>query len=774
MMRRNREPVSTSKMRPGSPREVGYLRDAALSPDKLWTLGSQAWVNGPVDIGAQMKVLADAQRTLSDKLARLGADQAAERQAITSELDELQSAIEVLDHKLARFTVGDNVGFTTDMMNKAIRHMDPENWGELSAKFENWENPRQAAKAAARALRELPGGPGAHGELMNGLNAVAKGNAIPDDGLRQRVNRAFHEAFKIAVEADRQVDEALLETYTAAVDSGNAAAIFEARGRLAARQRAARRIEATLQAVTEAEGAEAVLHEWMTGERLRRIGRPGRPPAYQVLDGAGHDAPVIGRRSASEVEETALEFLHDEARRMDGVWPRPSDGHALPSFRPFDPGPPTLWGEILGAPKKIGLLGWLAAGYGAHVGADVAARALRQPVTIKDAVAPARTLDVPDWSEIVSGEITAEQMRSWFAATGLGTALAVGELTGVVDVVREMARGETASDKAVGGRQSVCEVLVICMIYDAGKWYAQKATHAEIEAAQREGRDPSRLNILRDIISDQLARRARAKVRDALRAWGRQRAEHAWALREADFEDGKVRFQTSRLGTVLEQTLGAGGVRKLTVRLDELRLRSAAIQEAWGTGTDALDRAILSSQTLKLALAARDATRLDDACRAILERLDDGAEEAASAEARADWAAAVRSHRDAVAPIVRVAAQTLGDASYATAVFGDAGVWQSDLARHDAVRIKLAELFARLTLALPENAELAAWHAEIESTRYPVSIELRLDLVSEARRIALAADRAVDGMARLPDCGVLNRPGDGEEGETAEETSAPE
>jgi len=746
------------RMAPGTPEEVRFLREASRFPDKLWTKGSQQWVEGAT-LESSIGELKQYQATLEGRLEQQGLT-ARQIQATEIKLERVQRRLATLTERLQAVQVTDRTGFTADMMKKAIHHVDRAKWGPMFEKFGHYEDPRQAAKAGARALKELAQRTEEQAARLQYLDDIAKGRAVlpgtgaelaaAEERLAAMVNQSMHEAWEAAMTADAALDQALVAEYEAAAASGDAAAISRARVQLAERQLAARRLEAVLEGLVEVEGAEAsqALHEWLTGERLRLVETPGQAPVYEVVEETADGLRVVGRRTAAEVRESGLKALEEAALRKAGQWSHSLGGYEPPSFASVSTEGMTVAGKakaVASSPLTL-----LLAGYAAWVGADQATQAMDEHWDVLE------LSDLGDWDNL-----TAEKLGGWARATFLGTVLGIGEITGISHVVRSAAAQDDFVSGVGAGAYAACQVLIVCTLYEMGNWYSEEAIRIEVEAAQREGRPVSRARIFANLANAVPTQELGKRLGESMARWGTQRAEEIREALAAELEAIRNWYASSEIGAELEAALGSGGLGKLASILGGLRLQTAAIQEAWSGGTHELDQAIFWNQEMERLLELLEPPPdFEEECRVAVEQYTDTRPtEADLARLRAGWEQELEERRELIEVVRKAAVETVSRGLNAAFALNDPGVWALTFPEQQERQRELAGRFARLALALPDHTQIASWRAEIDSAATPVPIEQRPDLVREARGLVLAADavlRRLDELAaqQTPECSL--------------------
>ncbi len=97
-------------MRPGSPEEVRFLCEASRFPDKLWTKGSQEWVEGATLESA----IGDLKKYQTELRSRLGQEGLTARQiqATETKLARTERRLASLTERLRAVQVTDRTGFT--------------------------------------------------------------------------------------------------------------------------------------------------------------------------------------------------------------------------------------------------------------------------------------------------------------------------------------------------------------------------------------------------------------------------------------------------------------------------------------------------------------------------------------------------------------------------------------------------------------------------------------------------------------------------------------
>ena len=118
------------------------------------TVGGQEWVQG-VKASAKIDELGAEIQALNKKLgdSNLTAEARAAAEKSLKNATRRQGRYQRF---LSNLKLTDEGGYMADMAKKASHHLDPRHWCPPSAGFKCWEEPRQAAKAAARILDNMP------------------------------------------------------------------------------------------------------------------------------------------------------------------------------------------------------------------------------------------------------------------------------------------------------------------------------------------------------------------------------------------------------------------------------------------------------------------------------------------------------------------------------------------------------------------------------------------------------------------------------------------
>lgn len=712
---------------PGSVEEESALRRALRNEDNVKSVGGQEWVKGKVQPKARIDELKAEQQKLQDRLGKgeLGGQS---EDALRRQMAKNQDEIADLTRKVDNFRNPDLPGFNADMVKKGAHHMDPADWCPPQVRFDCYEQPRQGAKAAQRALAETIDNPTPEQRaLMDRLEDYAKKRRVfssdpaaaarEADALRADMRSAFSQANKQAAKAAEALDRELIAAHRAARNAGDAEALKEVEERLAMRREAARRNQMTMEELLKNDAhvkdPQKLIHEWTKGERLQRVDVPGKPPVYQVIEEAADGSTRVVRTvTEAEIQRTARNAIRrNMARSVNPGLP----AEIRPSFSSVqDMKPGGLRGlrdaAAAAADSKAptlsqftraqGALGMLGIGYAAYSGAERA-------VGIVD-----RHTDLdPD---------------SW---TGYGATVALGTVIGVADVVG-LTLAETAH--AIGGG-----------IYGL-------ARRRELENAQKDGREASKLGVLGNLnvpaLMDQFIRESAESIAD----WARQTAIDVDAAHRAELEAIRAELAARGVEDALWARLLDGGFEQVMGKVGRLRALTDRLRQMWRTGTGLIDRSVLGRDDMLLAMAGTEPVPdLSGQCEGLLASLGPSPTAEAIAAARLQWSDALSPYREKVRQAAIKVLETRAAAASAEQLLGDGAGLPQVQAEQAALQSEMQGRLGRLITVVGNDALLVDMRDEVASYANPIPYDMAGGMLDAAREIRAEAEQAVQKLHQL-------------------------
>jgi beta-lactam-binding protein with PASTA domain len=733
-------------LRHGTAAELDFERKATKFVDKLWTHGGQEWVRNRVVPDAALPALAKQKASLLEDLARVrsGALSPTERPGLLETLAKTDREIARLE-AAQKVALTDATGFVVDMWKKGFHHTDPSHWCPPSAGFKCWEEPRQAAKAAARVLKEMGGDPA----RLKRLDDLAKGNQfLPGDRaafeaqarqLRAEIRQTFKDGYDRALQADarhvRETTAKLKGELEAARTAGDVRRTDEALERIAAftrgRREAASRIASTLDGIrTQPDGIEK-LYEGLTGTALQKVSTPGGGVSYVTSAGQ--------RLTANEVREVGAQVIKREVVRS---WELTPEG--LPQVRSR-----ASFQEPQGTLGGIGKLEWAALG----------ATAVMNAAEAVETVGKTPGTDVLAWSDIRRGNITAAKVKGWAWTVAVGTALTIGDLSGfragwqAGTAAQQPARpGEPPPSALWAATVGIGTVLgggVGRSVYDS-------AEAAEIEAAAREGRAATRLGVLKNVVQNVTGQ----WLTDPNSEWWKQKRADIGGWVQALATEQAAQFEQWRKARGLEDRLGQGGLDQLLAQADELREFTTQLRGVWDSGVDLLHREIAAQERMTVLLERIETPDPSARCRELVAGLGPNPARMSMGYAHDKWLAFVEDREERVRTALEAAYEAYGAAAGYRGTLEAALSMSGSLAQQRAIRNDLDGRLRRLALALPGDPHVPVLQKEIAGFKDPIPVEQIPERLKDASSMLTTIESAVARLLRVagasPECASLN------------------
>ncbi len=741
----------------------------------MGSVGGQEWIEGVVKPGGKLEGLKSERVALAEALDDVDLPDDL-RQRKLARIAELDDEVALVTRKIEAAVVNDMHGFNTDMMKKGLHHMDPANWCPPQVRFKCMEEPRQAAKAAHRILSNTVKNPTAEQiARMDELKAIAKGNKIlPTDPeafrkaaqkLQQDIRNSFREANQFAQVRENAYRKGLLAQHEAALAAGDKKALAKVAEELAEQREAAKRIRVTLQQVLDdphMPHARQTAHEWMTGEKLRKVEVTGQAAIYEVIEEGADGTKVLRQISEAELNKTTNDFIRkNQIREIDqGLPGRPR----LSSFAQADDVNILRRGarRVKGTIAELGTLGMLQVGYASYLGAEGAVEVMNE----------AGEYQIPGTDDFLNMDVSREEWVGLGNAIAVGTVIAIGEATGVAQVVRDVAAEDTTGGQVVAGAKGGCYVLLSCFGYDAGKALFDAAAKQEIEDAQRQGRAASQLGVLANIVNQRGAVRLGVDVSFAVGGWLKNRLSQMGGFVYAEMENLQAQFRADQAANKVMLRLMYGGYDQLITNIAELRVTTQILKDAWRRGTDNMDKAIRGRDDLAVYASLLESRKLGDRCIEAGEAGD---------KMRAVWEKELADYAATLNKALLAAYQVLGRAQTTSSVFADAAGLGQLISRQAKIQQSLARRFERLASATDDDPQIITLQAEVSAQRDPVDQSLMAEFTRTAREISTEVQDIIKqlealGQQKIPECEPTveeeeDGEEEGEEGDTNDPTS---
>ena len=707
---------------PGSPEAEDALRRALRNEDSVKSIGGQEWVKGKVQPAGRIGELEAEQRSLAERLKKRDFSRTSEA-AVREQMAKNQDEIAELTRRVETFRNPDLPGFTTDMMKKGAHHMNPAQWCPPQQFFDCHEQPRQAAKAAHRALSEVVDNPTPEQKALLGrLHKYNKKKRLfsPDeaiaaqeaDALRADVRKAFRQANQEAARAAEALDKELIDAHRAARRTGDVEKLKEVEERLALRREAAKRRQWTVEELLanehHVEDSQKLIHEWTTGERLRRVDVPGKRPVYQVIEEtADGGTKVVKTLTEESVQRTAKNAIRrNMAKRFNTGLP----AEVRPRFSSFaDPTEPkhkvTALKEAVReaadakAPtlsqftKSQGALGMLGIGYAAYDGAG-------------------RAVDLID-------RYTDLDPESW---TGYGATVALGTVIGVADVV-----GLTVAETT----------------HAIGQGIYGLAKRRELDMAQEQGREASKLGVLANMNFPALMAQFSKEAISSIVGWAKQKVIDIDAAYRA-------KLAANARQEALWARLVDGGFGQIIGNVGRLRALTDQLRRLWRVGSGQLDKAILGRDAMVARLGpAESPPDLSGRCQALVAGLGPSADRASIMAAQQQWSDAANPYRETLRKAALQAFETRAAAVTAEQILGRAGGLRRVQAEQAALQRDLQDRLAHLIAEAGSDSTLIALREEVVGHANPVPFDHSDTMVGAAREIRVEAEQSLLKLQRL-------------------------
>ncbi len=757
----------TITYKPGSAEEKRALERAARFEDKVGSVGGQEWIEGVVKPGGKLDNLKSERVALAEALDDVDLPDDL-RQRKLARIAELEDEVALVTRKIEAAVVNDMHGFNTDMMKKGLHHMDPANWCPPQVRFKCMEEPRQAAKAAHRILSNTVKNPTAEQVArMDELKAIAKGKKIlPTDPeafrkaaqkLQQDIRNSFREANQFAQVRENAYRKGLLAQHEAALKAGDKKALAKVAEELAEQREAAKRIRVTLQQVLDDPNmphARQTAHEWMTGEKVRKVEVPGEAAIYEVIEETADGPKVLRRLSETELKKTTNDLIRkNQIREIDkGLPGRPR----LSSFAQADDVNILSRSarRVKGTIAELGTLGMLQVGYASYLGAEGAVEVMNE----------AGEYQIPGTDDFLNMDVSREEWVGLGNAIAVGTVIAIGEATGVAQVVRDVAAEDTTGGQAVVGLKGGCYLMLSCFGYDAGKALFDAAAKQEIEDAQRQGRAANQLGVLANVINQRGVARLGTDVGTAVGGWLKNRLSQMGGFVGAEIENLQAQFRADQAENKVMLRLMYGGYDQLITNIAELRVTTQILKDAWRRGTDNMDKAIRGRDDLAVYASLLESSKLGDRCIEAGEAGD---------KMRAVWEKELADYAATLNKALLAAYQVLGRAQTTSSVFADAAGLGQLITRQSGIQQSLSRRFERLALATDNDPQIITLQAEVTAQVDPVDPSLMAEFTRTAVEISTEVQDIIKqlealGQQKIPEC----EPDDEEEKDDEEETEA--
>ncbi len=711
---------------PGSPEAEAGLRAAARNEDNLKALGSQEWIKGKVQPEGRIGDLGKERQAILEQLDRGGLDSASEAKLHTR-LAAAEDEIAKLTKKVRGFEINDIHGFNGDQMKKGAHHMSPAKWCPPNQAYHCFEEPRQAAKAAKRILSENFHDPTPEQQaLKRRLAAFAdKKRVLPTDpagyaeaeaALKRDIREAFHQSHQAALAKEQRRNQELVEQYRAAQAAGDKKALAEIEKAMKTRREAARRLGITVDELIKNDHvphAAETFHEWTTGERLRKVERPGKPPVFEVIeDGPG--GPVVTKTlTQAEVRRAARNAILKNAVRSQYTGP---PFETRPRFSSFQPQPAK--GQALrNAIKRQGVLGILGTGYAAYTGAETSVELINRHTDI----------EVPNWSEL----------RRWEKVPGYLVTVGLGTVIGIADVIG---------------------VTVIGGTYAIGQGIHGLAERAEIEAAQREGRAANKLGVLARLNAVDLSKQLAKETSQWFAEWSKQRAEDIYAAGRAELEAIKAELGAGEMEERLWARLMDGGLAQLIGDVGRLRQLTGLLRDTWSFGTASIDKAVLARDDMVLLLGqAEAAPDFAASCNRLLAALPATPDPTAVDAAKKQWRQLRQDQEERVRKAALATFQARNAAVTAERILSNPDGLARLHEQQAELQVVMAGRLGRLITAAGEGDVLSGLRDEVARAAHPIPFGQAATMMQAALEIKLETEsnlvrlKALD-QAAIPPC----------------------
>lgn len=768
--------------KPGSPEAERYLRDSARFEDNVGSQGGKQWVEKQKELGKAGKL----QKSRDDWLKQIDDPKtaAAERARLRQQVAKADDGIAAARRRAASIDITDPTGFSGDMMKKGAHHMTPADWCPPPIRFKCVEEPRQAAKAAARVLGEsVENLTPEQQRRLNRLKELAGRDALlPSDPaafereaarLKEDIRRSFHEANQAAAHRQLQLDKDLLRRHAAAKASGDESALRKIEQELAERKAAARYRAASLdelRANSHVHNPDQTLHEWITGKELKRVERPGMPPEYVYQKKLERLAKVSTAEAAQLPPERLQQLLDDDYlrridipgkppeyvvnRRVAGVSVQSTLSEAEMSRAARDaarrnvvqsldnglPGKPRFssvaelgdeagkLGSVNAADVGMKALEVAAIGYAVYQGSSKAVAEIDR--YNKDRRRGAR-VSVPNWRELLRGE----KLKGWVAATAAGTAMAIGEVSGAGDSVSRVIFGKSNTEKAGGALEAACYLTLVCVAKDVGLAVGDQAMAAAqrraIAQAQREGRAVTWADVLANLNTSAVGEQLGREAAQAAAEWAQGRLRDWQALNQAwDKEAAANALSDSTRRKILER-LDSGGMVRLIGQLAELRQLTEIVNRRWSEATARIDAAVSASEAAQIYSDDLQGPGPQHDCQLLKEQLGDLPRESARDKASREWEAKVASRQETLNQAFAEASRAYGAASTAINLLD--GELSTSAEQQKALQARLSRILGSIQAAVGGVSVLAELKRSVDAMANPVPID-RIASMAEAAR----------------------------------------
>lgn len=739
-------------LRHGTLEELEFERKATKFVDKLWTHGGQEWVKNRVIPDAALPALTKQQASLQEALAKLrsGALSPTERPGLLEQLAKTNREIARLQDA-QKVALTNQTGFVVDMWKKGFHHWDPASWCPPGASFKCMEEPRQAAKAAARVLKEM----GGDSARLKSLDALAKKDRflpfLPNtpaafEAEARQVRDAIRQTLKEGLERARQADaryvrEATaklrgeLEAARASGDSGKVDAALEQLAAFARRQReTASRIASTLDGIRTQSDGVVKLYEGLTGTALRKVVTPG--------GGVSYVTPAGQTLTANEVREVSAKVIKREVVRS---WEFTPEGlpkvQSRASFQPPE-------GAFAGV-KKISKLEWAALG----------ATAVMDAAEAVDMVGREPGAQVLAWSDIRHLNFPAAKVKGWAWTVAVGTALTIGDLSGFRAgwqagmAAQQPARsGEPPPSALWAATVGIGTVLG----GGVGRSVYESAEAAEIEAASREGRAATKLGVLTNIVQNVTGQ----WLTDPNSEWWKRKRAELGGWVQALASEQMAQFDQWRKARGLEDRLLQGGLDQVLAQVDGLRQFTAELRSVWDDGVDLLHREIAAQERMTVLAERVDVPDPAARCRELVAGLGPNPARISMGYAHDKWLAFVEARDARIRLALETAHAAYGAATGYRGTLESAQLLAGALAQQKAIRNDLDGRLRRLALLLPGDPHLPGLQKEIAGFKDPIPVDQipeRLnDATSMIKTIEDAVKRLLRSAEKVPECAALN------------------
>ncbi|MCJ8308033.1 MAG: VWA domain-containing protein [Hyphomicrobiales bacterium] len=729
------------------------------------TVGGQEWVQG-VKASAKIDELGAEIQALNKKLgdSNLTAEARAAAEKSLKNATRRQGRYQRF---LSNLKLTDEGGYMADMAKKASHHLDPRHWCPPSAGFKCWEEPRQAAKAAARILDNMPASQlsAEQQARLKWLKGISKGkeflpvdptqNAAANERLRNAIRQSFKEGFDFSRAKDNTYTSGLLDDVVAGRQAGNAESASNALRKLDKRRAAASRIRSTMEAIYREPGGAEMIHEWLTGQKLEKTVSRNGETIYKTVERFTRPDGTIGTRygtlTPDQVQRSGRKLITRNAvleHMLPGTKPIAGKSSA-PSFASFAR-EPSFTDRNLKNIKSMGKLGWTMIGLTALASAHEATQK-----SAKDQV------DGLSWTDIKNGNMTPDKVKGWAYTTAVGTAITIKHLTMatlVEDAANQSAAAQggapllpgqlgvvedTVKGTVHGVGLLVCNLTLVCPVGGAISGHVkgsyEEAVREEQELAQKEGREPNQLHTLKAFIDKVNGEEWARKRREAIADWAK-----AWV------NVAKSEYSAYQASGELQQWLERGGLETLLGKMATLRQVTNLMKTLWDTGAQSVTDAVFLAEDLP---AAQDRVRLlpttQHVCGQIRDLMNNNPTATEILQATKIWGNYLTERKSAIYDQLQVATELYGAASTASATLGDGLMNPQVMGQQEELRQQMKTSLARLRGLLPEDAVLKNLDAETDAMKDPVPLGNAEESFKAAREYQAMADKAIEEMIAL-------------------------